>query len=100
MNEEFDSFVIKRDYSKTKSYLYGDLVEYNGNSFIALKDGSLSFPDNNDKEWYRLNSRSNLYRSLYEPRGAAIGDKWFDAEAGTLYTRIEQTDGTRFWIEL
>lgn len=100
MNERIDSFVIRRKYKRNFIYSYGDLVEYDGDSYIALTDGKLPTPSKAQKSWYRLNSRKSFYRSDSEPKFSEEGDKWFDPSSGLLYTRIKQTNGVMFWIEL
>ena len=99
MNENIDSFVIRRDYQKGDYYYYGDLVEYNGSSFLALQSGKLPPPLDNTELWYRLSSITKYYRSETAPKFSEEGDKWLDPTAGVLYTRVKQTNGVMFWIE-
>lgn len=100
MNEEIKSFTLKRNYVKGEVYKYGDLVEYNGNSFLALENGKLPTPSDTKASWYELNSRATFYRTTIKPKFAEHGDKWFDPSSGVLYTRVKQTNGIMFWIEL
>jgi hypothetical protein len=99
MNENIDSIVLRRQYIKNESYSYGDLVEYGGSSFLALRDGNLPAPSDEKDVWYRLSSTSKFYRTTTAPKFSEQGDKWFDPSSGVLYTRIEQTNGVMFWIE-
>ena len=100
MNEEINSFTLKRDYVKGTIYEYGDLVEYNGSSYLALQEGKLPAPSDTTDKWYELNSRSTFYRTTIKPKFAEHGDKWFDPSSGVLYTRVKQPNGVMFWIEL
>ena len=99
MNENIDSFVLRREYKKGNYYSYGDLVEYKGSSYLALADGNLEIPVSG-AVWYRLNSRNKFYRTTVKPKFSQEGDKWFDPSSGVLYTRIKQSTGDVFWIEL
>lgn len=100
MNEKIDSVVLKRTFNRGQKYGYGDLVEYNGNSFLALREGVLPTPSDVSNDWYKLNSRSTFYRTTVRPKFAEQGDKWFDPSSGILYTRVKQSNGIMFWIEL
>ena len=99
MNEHIESFVLRRAFENGESYSYGDLVEYNGSSFLALQNGVLPSPSDSSEFWYRLSSISKFYRTTTTPKFSEEGDKWFDPSAGILYTRIKQTNGIMFWIE-
>lgn len=100
MNEKIDSIVLKREYRRDSVYSYGDLVEYDGNSYLALKSGKLPSPTNPGDSWYKLNSRTTFYRTSVAPKFTEQGDKWFDTSTGVLYTRMKQTNGVMFWVEL
>jgi len=100
MNEKIDAIVLKGPYKRDQLYSYGDLVEYDGNSYLALKSGILPAPTNPGDSWYKLNSRATFYRTSVAPKFTEDGDKWFDTSTGILYTRVKQTNGVLMWIEL
>ena len=99
MNEHIESFVIRGDYNNATPYFYGDLVKYDGSSFLALKSGKLDVPTDDVKSWYRMNSLTKFYKSDIKPKFGEQGDKWLDSTSGTMYTRIKQKNGVMFWVE-
>lgn len=86
-------------------YLYriGDVVEYKGNKFVAVKSTSSVIPNsaNAQSTWQKLTAAAggSFYIQDDLPTGAVAGDRWFRPTPSVLFTLIQQ-ETDLIWVEL
>ncbi len=85
------------------NYLYqkGDVVQYEGQTFIAsrtISDGRTPLMEEKSG-WVSLSRSQVFYKSINAPFFAKEGDEWFDSDNGVNYKRVKDKNGEH-WIEL
>ena len=81
-------------------YKKGDVVYYEGKTFIASKTIMGLSPLLGEKTgWISLANKQVFYETNEEPFYANVGDEWFKKDTGVNYKRIEN-DSNEFWIEV
>lgn len=79
-------------------YNTGDVVEYLGKRYVAVKATKNIIPLNNITNWKELEVASRFFRSEVEPSDTNEGDRWLDITTGIVYTRIRDMNGLH-WVE-
>lgn len=79
-------------------YNTGDVVEYLGKKYVAVKATKNIIPINNTNNWKELEVASRFFRSEAEPPDTNEGDRWLDITTGIVYTRIRDMNGLH-WAE-
>ena len=96
-------FEIRDFAGAPKVYELGDVVDYEGKQYVAIRQTSGYSPLHNENTsgWKEMTStRSmNFTNSETEPEIANEGDHWFDSSSGKLFIYIDDKD-TKQWIEL
>ena len=81
------------------TYDRGDIVLYEGKTFIANKVVSGKFPSfDKDDFWYCLAGNS-IYIQEETPLGANSGDEWFSSSTGKTYRYLKDGSGEQ-WVEI
>tara|TARA_R110000824_G_scaffold196499_1_gene379765 strand:- start:1054 stop:1374 length:321 start_codon:yes stop_codon:yes gene_type:complete len=97
------NFEIRNPSGTERVYEEGDVVEFEGRQYVAIRKTSGYSPLHPESRsgWKKLTStRSmNFTNSETEPEVAIDGDHWFDSSSGKLFIYIEDKD-TKQWIEL
>ena len=84
-------------------YLYkiGDVVDWNGANYVAVKPTTNKVPDTKDGDlvWKLLGNDQSFYISETVPINTSKGDRWYKPSTGILYTFVKE-ETNQFWVEL
>ena len=93
-------FKAVTDQGNIRTYYIGDVVYYEGKTYVASKVIEGLSPVLGEKTgWTSLSDNQVLYETKNEPFHAKVGDEWFKTDTGVHYKRIEN-DSNEFWIEV
>ena len=96
-------FKIRNDDSSLRVYFAGDVVDYKGNQYVAVKRTSGYTPIHPESRsgWKKMSSNKsiNFTNSETEPETPSEGDHWFNSSVGKLFIYIKDKD-TEQWVEL
>jgi len=85
------------------TYSEGDVVERNGNIYVAIRRTSGYDPRHGEQRagWKLVTSNriEDFDHDTTAPLNPDEGDKWLDPSTGILFFRITNTDGSGSWVE-
>ena len=93
-------FKSTTDYGNIKTYYIGDVVYYEGKTYVASRIIEGLSPVLGEKTgWVSLSDKQVLYETANEPFHAKVGDEWFNTTTGIRYKRIEN-ERENVWVEV
>ena len=102
---EFEKIAYRGDFrvndKRGNHILYdrGDIVLYEGKTFIANKMVSGVFPSfDKEDRWYCLAGNS-IFVQQTTPIGNSSGDEWFNTSTGKIYRYLKDGSGEQ-WVEI
>tara|TARA_Y100000004_G_scaffold178638_1_gene221409 strand:+ start:356 stop:694 length:339 start_codon:yes stop_codon:yes gene_type:complete len=102
---DFDSISYRGDFKLSDKrgipvlYERGDIVLYEGKTFIANEVVSGVFPSfDKNRVWYCL-AGSSIFVQSTTPIGSDSGDEWFNTTTGKLYRYLKDGSGEQ-WVEI
>ena len=97
------NFEIRLPSGSPRIYQIGDVVDYKGDQYVAIKRTSGYTPLHPESRsgWRKMSSNKsmNFTNSDTEPETPDEGDHWFNSSVGKLFIYIKDKD-TEQWVEL
>lgn len=81
-------------------YYVGDVVEFEGKKYVASKTISGVSPFSLNSGWIEIAGQSGFFVQEIAPVDSNVGDRWLKPTTGVLYTRIQDNQNNRHWVEL
>jgi len=103
INRYAGEWTVRNSDGEIKEYYEGDVVQYKGNSYVAMKTTSGFTPLHEESRsgWRKITSDATIAftNSEKEPETPKDGDIWFNSSLGKLFIYIKDKD-TEQWVEL